>query len=117
MSHSVMIGKRLSLALLCTVTPCFIGCGRPTVVRSVTSDDRRWVAELVAVRGFLGTYDAELRLMSEGKKVSRQFLFGGRDALQDIEQEIFGLRFSSNRVEVTTRGNFGPKTVEHLFPR
>jgi hypothetical protein len=55
--------------------------------------------------------------MSEGKKVSRQFLFGGRGALQDIEQEIFGLRFSSNRVEVTTRGNFGPKTVEHLFPR
>ena len=90
------------------------GCAKAVVVRTTTSTNGLWKAQVVAVnKPPLGTVDAELWLTSRGKRVSRKVLFGGRDALQDVELEVTGLNIVGSNVVVTTRGTFGSPRVEY----
>lgn len=106
------------IALYCILPCIFAGCGKPVVVRAATSTDKMWKAEVAAVRKFpLGTIDAELWLSRDEKRIVRKVLFGGMDTVQDVEAEIIRIEIIGSNVVVTTRGTFGPSSIEQSFTK
>lgn len=66
----------------------------------------------MAVEKAMGLFDAELRLFHYKQLTSRKILFGGRDAVQDIEMEIQRVEIGKDKAVVFTRGSYGPKEIE-----
>jgi hypothetical protein len=85
------------------------------VLLSEKSEDAVWTAQVVAVKQPLGVYDAELRLLQNGKLSARRLLFGGRDEMVDISNEIKSLEFSDGKVTVQTRGSYGETHIELVY--
>lgn len=106
--RSLGSSSRLHQEWFCLILAiALVGCGRTeSVVRSVSTSDLTWEAEVLAVPSRLGTFDAELRLKHNGKIVRREVVLGGRDAEQDVEHEITGLKITDQSVIVLTRGTF-----------
>lgn len=90
-------------------------CGRSIVIFREKSKDNVWAAEIVAMKQFLGVYNAELRLLKNNEIVSNKLLFGGRDTLWDMTNEVRRLEFSDDGVTVFTRGSYGPLEVKLLL--
>jgi hypothetical protein len=93
------------LLLLCS-------CSKSAVTRTTISTDGKWKAEIVAVsKPPLGLFEAELLVKHEGRERIRKTLFSGRDAVQDIENEVRSLNIHGSNVIVVTRGTYGAREI------